>query len=126
MCVRYGEDPSSHSKYNLDLWLDVETTGNPDRNRICGISMTIARDIRLGSSVLTINTIQFGLSQPSSVVEELVEQRVSALRAEMEAKYEEQKKTNKGDQGILFQSLSSPLQTSTIFSSPSPSPSPSI
>jgi hypothetical protein len=53
--------------------------------------MTTVRDIRLGSSVLTVDTPQFGSSQPSSIIEELVEQRVNALGAEMEAKYEEQK-----------------------------------
>jgi hypothetical protein len=40
MCTKNGEDPSTHSEHNSDLWLEVEATGGPDKNQDYNISMT--------------------------------------------------------------------------------------
>ena len=72
--------------------LKAGETGGPYKNRVYGNSTTMARDMRSGCSVSTLGTPQFSPSQPSLTVEELVEQRVGALTAEMKAKYEAQEK----------------------------------
>ena len=57
----------------MDLLLKAEATSVPDRDWVYNISMTMARDMRSCYSILTICTSQSGPSQPSPVVEELVE-----------------------------------------------------
>jgi hypothetical protein len=47
---------------NLDLWLEVGSTGGPDRNRVYGISNITGEDLQAGRSVLIVRTSQSGLS----------------------------------------------------------------
>jgi hypothetical protein len=42
--------------------LEVRATGGLDRNQIYNILMTMARDMRLDCSVLTVDTRQLGTS----------------------------------------------------------------
>jgi hypothetical protein len=56
MLVKHGEDTSTYLEYNLNLWLKAGATGGPDKNRVCGISMTMAQNIRSDCSILTVST----------------------------------------------------------------------
>jgi hypothetical protein len=51
MCVKHGEDPSTHLEHDPELWLVVKATGEPDQNQVHGIFMTTTRDTRSGYSV---------------------------------------------------------------------------
>jgi len=67
--------------------LEAGATGEPDRNQVYDIFMTIAWNIRLGYNV---SISKFDPSKPSLAIKELIEQWVGSLRAEIEAKYKEQ------------------------------------
>jgi len=76
------------------LWLEVGATNGPNRNRVYGIPVTIARDMRSSCSVSIVGTPQFSPRKLSLVVKELVQERIATMmtniRAEMEVRYEEQ------------------------------------
>jgi hypothetical protein len=40
MHVKHGDDPSTHPKYDLDLWLEAGVISRPDMNHVYGISIT--------------------------------------------------------------------------------------
>ena len=44
MLVKHGEDPlpSTYLEYNLNLWLEAGAIIGADKNRVCGIFMTMA------------------------------------------------------------------------------------
>ena len=54
--TKHGENASTHPKYVPDLWLEARATGEPNKNRVYNISMTMTRDIRSSCSVSTIST----------------------------------------------------------------------
>jgi hypothetical protein len=41
MHVKYGDDPSTHPKYDLDLWLEAGATGGPNKNHVYDIFITM-------------------------------------------------------------------------------------
>jgi len=43
---RYGDNPSTHLDFNLDLWMEVGSFGGPDKNRVCGLSNTTTENLR--------------------------------------------------------------------------------
>jgi hypothetical protein len=51
---RYGDDPSTHSDLDSDLWLEAKSSGGPDKNRVYSLSNTITKDLRTtrGVSIL--------------------------------------------------------------------------
>jgi hypothetical protein len=51
---RYGDDLSTHSDLDLDLWLEAGSSGGPNRNRVYGLSNTMAKNLQTTRSVLTI------------------------------------------------------------------------
>jgi len=55
---RYGDDPSTHSDFDLDLWMEVGSSGEPDKNRVYGLSNTTIENLWAACSVLTIGSSQ--------------------------------------------------------------------
>jgi hypothetical protein len=51
---RYGDDPSTHSDLDSDLWLEADSSGGPDKNRVYSLSNTMTKDLRTtrGVSIL--------------------------------------------------------------------------
>jgi hypothetical protein len=47
---RYGDDPSTNS----DLWMEVRSSGGPEKNQVYGLSNTTAENLRSTSSVSAV------------------------------------------------------------------------
>ena len=50
---RYKDNHSTYPKLDLELWLEVGSSGGLDRNRVYGISNTMIEDIQTGRNVST-------------------------------------------------------------------------
>jgi len=55
---RYGDDPLTHSELDLDLWMEVGSSGGPDKNRVYGLSNTTVENLRAARSVWTVGSSQ--------------------------------------------------------------------
>jgi hypothetical protein len=66
---RYRDDILTHPEFNPDLWMEVGSSGGPDKNRVYGLSNTTANNLRSTRSVSTIRSSQ---SISSSQSKELV------------------------------------------------------
>jgi hypothetical protein len=55
---RYGDDPSTHPDLDPDLWMEVGSSGGPNKNRIYGLSNTTADNLRSAHSVSTVESSQ--------------------------------------------------------------------
>jgi len=55
---RYGDDPSTHLDFDLDLWMEVESSGGLDKNQVYGLSNTTVENLRAARSVSTIGSSQ--------------------------------------------------------------------
>jgi len=53
---RYGDDPSTHLDFDPDLWMEVESSGGPDKNQVYGLSNTTAENLRAACSVSTVRS----------------------------------------------------------------------
>jgi len=53
---RYGDNPSTHPDFNPDLWMEVGSSGGPDKNRVYGLSNTKAENLRSARSVSTVGS----------------------------------------------------------------------
>jgi hypothetical protein len=53
---RYGYNPLTHLNFYLDLWMEVGSSGGPDKNRIYGLSNTTAENLRTTRSLSTIGS----------------------------------------------------------------------
>jgi len=53
---RYENDPSTHSDFNSDLWMEVGSSGGPEKNRVYGLSNTTVEDLRSARSVSIIGS----------------------------------------------------------------------
>ena len=47
------DDPSTHSDFNPDLWMEARSSGRPEKNRVYGLSNTTAENLRVIHSVST-------------------------------------------------------------------------
>jgi hypothetical protein len=54
----YGDDPSTHSDFDLDLWMEVGSSSEPDKNRVYGLSNITAENLRTTRSVSIIGSSQ--------------------------------------------------------------------
>ena len=59
---------------NPELWWVAEATSGSDKNRVYNISVITTWDMRLGYSVLIINTLQSSSRQSTLTIEELSEE----------------------------------------------------
>ncbi|KAL9390384.1 hypothetical protein Peur_018989 [Populus x canadensis] len=55
---RYGDDILTHPEFDPDLWMEVGSSGGPDKNRVYGLSNTTADNLRSTRSVSTIGSSQ--------------------------------------------------------------------
>jgi len=52
----YGDDPSTHPDFDLDLWMEVGSSSGPDKNWVYGLSNTTAENLRAACSVSTVGS----------------------------------------------------------------------
>jgi len=55
---RYGDDTLTHPEFDPDLWMEVGSSGGPDKNRVYGLSNTTADNLRSTRSVSTVGRSQ--------------------------------------------------------------------
>jgi len=55
---RYGDDTLTHPEFDPDLWMEVRSSGGPDKNRVYGLSNTTADNLRSTRSVSTVGSSQ--------------------------------------------------------------------
>jgi hypothetical protein len=55
---RYGDDILTHPEFDLDLWMKVDSSGGPDKNRVYRLSNTTADNLRSTRSVSTVGSSQ--------------------------------------------------------------------
>jgi len=53
---RYGDDPLTLPEFNPDLWMEVGSSGGPDKNQVYGLSNTTAENLLAARSVSTIGS----------------------------------------------------------------------
>jgi len=53
---RYGDNHSTHPDFDLDLWMEVGSSGGPDKNRVYGLSNTTAENLHSARSVSTVGS----------------------------------------------------------------------
>ena len=69
MRERYGDNPSTHPDFDLDLWMEVGSSGGLDKNQVYGLSNTTAENLRSARSVSTVGSSP---SVPSTQSEEFI------------------------------------------------------
>jgi hypothetical protein len=52
------DDPLTHPEFDPDLWMEVGSSGGPDKNRVYGLSNTTAENLRATRSVSTVGSSQ--------------------------------------------------------------------
>jgi len=55
---RYGDDPLTHPDFDADLWMEAGLSGEPDRNKVYGLSNTTTENLRATRSVSTVGSSQ--------------------------------------------------------------------
>jgi len=55
---RYGDDILTHLEFDPDLWMEVGSSGGPDKNQVYGLSNTTADNLRSTRSVSTVGSSQ--------------------------------------------------------------------
>jgi hypothetical protein len=85
---RYKEDFLTHPDLDLDLWLEGESFGELDRNRVYGLSNTIVEKLRMTHIVLTVGCLQLVLSTQTLEFAAMLDQRVQDQMTYLDEKYE--------------------------------------
>jgi len=62
---RYGDNTLTHPEFDPDLWMEVGSSGGPDKNQVYGLSNTTADNLRSTRSVSTIGSSQLISSSQS-------------------------------------------------------------
>ena len=62
---RYEDDPSTNLDFDSDLWMEVGSSGGPDKNWVYGLSNTTVENLRAARSVSTVRSSQSVLSTQS-------------------------------------------------------------
>jgi hypothetical protein len=70
--------------------LKTGATDGPDRNRVFGMSMALAWNIKAGHIVSMVGTQHFSLSQASPIINEMVWDKVQEQMTEMRAQIKEE------------------------------------
>ena len=55
---RYENDPSTNPDFDLDLWMEVGSSGGPDKNQVYGLSNTMIENLWATRSVSTVGSSQ--------------------------------------------------------------------
>jgi len=59
---RYGDDPSTHPNFDPDLWMEVGSSGELDKNRVYGLSNTTTENLWVARSVSIVGSSHSVLS----------------------------------------------------------------
>jgi len=62
---RYGDDILTHPGFDPDLWMEVGSSGGPDKNQVYGLSNTTVDNLRMARSVSIVGSSQSILSSQS-------------------------------------------------------------
>jgi len=54
----YGDDTLTHPEFDPDLWMEVGSSGRPDKNQVYELSNTTADNLRSTRSVSTVGSSQ--------------------------------------------------------------------
>jgi len=66
---RYEDDILTHPEFDPDLWMEVGSSGGPDKNQVYGLSNTTTDNLRSTRSVSTVGSSQsISSSQPKEFV----------------------------------------------------------
>jgi len=55
---RYGDDPLTLPEFDPDLWMEVGSSGGPDKNQVYGLSNSTTENLQAAHSVSTIGSSQ--------------------------------------------------------------------
>jgi hypothetical protein len=53
---RYGDNPSTHPDFDPNLWMEIGSSGGPDKNLVYGLSNTTAENLQATRSVWTVES----------------------------------------------------------------------
>jgi hypothetical protein len=110
---RYGDDTLTHSEFDLDLWMEVGSSGGPDKNRVYGLSNTTADNLRSTRSVSTVGSSQ---SISSSQSKEFVAlQQLTEKYDNLKAEYTQLKAEQRAESEQLKASQAQPRNQHLIF-----------
>jgi len=149
---RYGDDILTHPEFDSDLWMEVGSSGGPDKNRVYGLSNTTTNNLRSTRSVSTVGSSQsISSSQSKEFVAlqqhmaQLTEKydhlsaeyaQIKASQAQQKAEYEQQKAAYKQLREMVMNMANSGTCAPTPFwpynhqpppgSSPPPPPAPPL
>jgi len=91
---RYGDDILTHLEFDPDLWMEVGSSGGPEKNRIYGLSNTTTDNLRSTRSVSTVGSSQskefVALQQHTAQLTEKYN-HLSADYAQLKASHAEQR-----------------------------------
>jgi hypothetical protein len=98
---RYGDDILTHPEFDPDLWMEVGSSGGPDKNRVYRLSNTTADNLQSTRSVSTVGSSQskefVALQQHTAQLTDKYEHlsaeyaQLKASHAQQKAAYEQQK-----------------------------------
>ena len=110
---RYGDDTLTHSEFDLDLWMEVGSSGGPDKNRVYRLSNTTADNLRSTRSVSTVGSSQ---SISSSQSKEFVAlQQLTEKYDNLKAEYTQLKAEQRAESEQLKASQAQPRNQHLIF-----------
>jgi acyl carrier protein phosphodiesterase len=75
---RYGDDTLTHLEFDPDLWMEVGSSGGPDKNQVYGLSNTMADNLRSTRSVSIVRSSQ-SISSSQSKEFEALQQHTAQL-----------------------------------------------
>jgi hypothetical protein len=55
---RYEDDPLTHLDFDADLWMEAGLSGEPDRNKVYGLSNTTTENLQAARSVSIVGSSQ--------------------------------------------------------------------
>jgi hypothetical protein len=75
---RYRDDTLTHPEFDPDLWMEVGSSGGPDKNQVYRLSNTTADNLRSTRSVSTVGSSQ-SISSSQSKEFEALQQHTAQL-----------------------------------------------
>jgi len=88
---RYGDNILTHPEFDPDLWMEVGSSGGPDKNQVYGLSNTTADNLRTTRSVSTVGRSQ---SISSSQSKEFVALQLTEKYDHLSSEYAQLKASN--------------------------------
>jgi hypothetical protein len=107
---RYGDEPTTHPEFDPDLWMEVGSSGGPDKNRVYGLSNTTADNLRSARSASTIRSSQSISSSQSKEFVDLQQHTAQLTEkydhlSEAYAQLKEQQRAESEQQRMAYEQL---------------------